>query len=287
MTDWNGQLVAILVNYACHATTLAFRNTLISPDFAGAMREEITRATGAPCIFAQGACGDLGPRYSYMGDAEFADQNGRWLAYAALATLESMGPPATDYQYLGPVVSGATLGVWEHASVAPERAEEASIFEGGIHSVDLPLKPKPEPDALQQEKEQWESRSEEAKRKGDTIAARDYAALAERARRWLARLDNLPEGKTYSYHFSVFRLGDAIWVTCGGEPYNVLQTELRSRFPDTTILLSPLSGEHSVAYLLPRDRYGQGLYQEEPSILAAGCLERVTEAIADRVEALL
>jgi hypothetical protein len=34
-----------------------------------------------------------------------------------------------------------------------------------------------------------------------------------------------------------------------------------------------------VAYLLPRDRYGRGLYQEEPSILAPGCLEELADAI--------
>ena len=35
----DGALLATLVNYACHPTTLAWDNTLISPDFPGAMRE--------------------------------------------------------------------------------------------------------------------------------------------------------------------------------------------------------------------------------------------------------
>jgi hypothetical protein len=39
-----------------------------------------------------------------------------------------------------------------------------------------------------------------------------------------------------------------------------------------------------VAYLLPTDRYGRGLYQEEPSILAPGCLEGLAEALAARIE---
>ena len=49
-----------MVNYACHPTTLAWENTLISPDFPGAMREVVERATAAPCVFLQGASGDLG-----------------------------------------------------------------------------------------------------------------------------------------------------------------------------------------------------------------------------------
>ena len=38
-----------------------------------------------------------------------------------------------------------------------------------------------------------------------------------------------------------------------------------------------------MAYLLP-GTLRQGLYQEEPSILAAGCLERLIEAIAERIQ---
>jgi hypothetical protein len=41
-----------------------------------------------------------------------------------------------------------------------------------------------------------------------------------------------------------------------------------------------------VAYLLPQDRYGLGLYQEESSILAPGCLEALIEAMAKRIKQL-
>ena len=50
------------------------------------------------------------------------------------------------------------------------------------------------------------------------------------------------------------------------------------------MLLSPLAGDLQVAYMLPRDRYGKGLYQEEPSCLAPGCLEKLIEAMAEGIE---
>ena len=123
--------------------------------------------------------------------------------------------------------------------------------------------------------------------RGDALAARDFGARAERARRWLGRLANLPAGPNYPYHFTVRRQGDALWVSLGGEPYNVIQTTLRARFPDHPIVLTVLAGESGIAYMLPADRYGVGLYQEEPSILAAGCLEILTDAVARRIDALL
>ena len=77
--------LATIVNYACHPTTLAWDNTLISPDFPGALRDVVEQATGAPCVFLQGASGELGPRQGFVGDVEVAEKNGRQLGYAALA----------------------------------------------------------------------------------------------------------------------------------------------------------------------------------------------------------
>ncbi|HEX5415571.1 MAG TPA: hypothetical protein VFZ25_07885, partial [Chloroflexota bacterium] len=281
--DSTEQILATLVNYACHPTTLAWKNTLISPDYVGALREDVERITGAPCIFAQGACGDLGPRRGYGGDPSGADRNGHQLAGAALSALASLGQPGTDFGYVGPVISGATLGDWQDVPQTAERVQETTRVAGGSYVVELPLKAIPSRDELNRELAEWESRQRAADEQGDRGAARDYGARAERARRWLGRIDDVPAGSTYPFEFSVWRLGDAVWVTAEGEPYNLLQTELRRRFPELTILVSPLSGGGAALYLLPLDRYGKGLYQEEPSLLGPGCLEEVIDAISERV----
>ncbi len=74
--DAAGTTLATVVNYACHPTTLAWDNTLISPDWVGAMREVIEQAEGGYCLFLQGASGDLGPREGFVGDTRVADRNG-------------------------------------------------------------------------------------------------------------------------------------------------------------------------------------------------------------------
>jgi len=51
-------------------------------------------------------------------------------------------------------------------------------------------------------------------------------------------------------------------------------------------VINPVAGDSQLAYLLPKDRYGIGLYQEEPSSLAAGCLEVVTDAMTKAIESL-
>ena len=289
VTDVEGKLVVTLVNYACHPTTLAWENTLLSPDFPGALRETVQQATGAPCVYVQGACGDLGPRRGFTGDTAVADANGREVGYAALSALTAMGPPATDYRYAGAVVSGATLGVWEDAPFGEARGQETARFEQAAFTVELPLKPLPKAGELQTELAEWERRQREADAAGETLVARDYGARAERARRWLGRIASLPDGPeqtTYPLHVTLLQLGDAVWVTTGGEPYSALQVALRRRFSRLMVLVSPLAGGMQVAYLLRRECYGTGRYQEEPSMLAPGCLEQLTEAIAARIETL-
>ncbi|MCB0185635.1 MAG: hypothetical protein KDE31_15310, partial [Caldilineaceae bacterium] len=243
--------------------------------------------TGATCIFALGACGELSPRHCHQGSLDVADANGRQLGYAALATLSTMDPPAHDFQYAGPVISGATLGTWQHKPQSAERLQQAAIFAGGEYIVELPQKPLPDPVALEAEMEEWGTKQQEADAAGDVVAARDYGARLERARRWRMRVQQLVDRPTAPFHFTVYRLGDAFWVTTGGEPYSLIQTELRKRFPNHPILFSPLAHDFQVAYLLPADRYGKGLYQEEPSILAQGCLEELIDAVAEEITALL
>src|SRR6202011_2855607 len=46
VSDESGKTLTTIVNYACHPTTLAWENTLISPDYVGALREVVEKATG-------------------------------------------------------------------------------------------------------------------------------------------------------------------------------------------------------------------------------------------------
>jgi hypothetical protein len=275
-----------IVHYGCHPTTLAWDNTLLSPDFVGALRETVTATTGTPCLFFQAPCGDLGPREGFTGDVGVADRNGRQVGFAALSALASLGPARHDFAYAGPVVSGATIGTWNWLPFDGTRHAAAARWGCVTSQVDLAYKEIPDSESLTADLTRYSQDQAAADAAGDAIKARDAAARAERCRRWLRRISELPPGETYPYRFCVIEVGDAIWVTCSAEPYSWLATELRRRFPTRTVLLSPVAGDAQLAYLLPRDRYGMGLYQEEPSCLGPGCLEQVLEAMAAAVAAV-
>ncbi len=60
----SGEPKAVFVNYACHGTSLGGRNNKVSPEWNGNMLEYIEkRIPGVTGIFAQGAAGDINPRF--------------------------------------------------------------------------------------------------------------------------------------------------------------------------------------------------------------------------------
>ena len=60
----NGKPKAILVNYACHGTSLGGRNHIISPEWMGHMLEYIeNNIPGVTGVYLQGAAGDVNPRF--------------------------------------------------------------------------------------------------------------------------------------------------------------------------------------------------------------------------------
>jgi hypothetical protein len=57
--DTAGKPIAHLVNFAAHPTMLEARLLQFSADYAGALAREVEKQTGVPCLFLQGAAGDL------------------------------------------------------------------------------------------------------------------------------------------------------------------------------------------------------------------------------------
>ena len=271
-------LLASLVNYACHPTTLAWDNTLISPDYPGSMRETIESATGgAPCLFLQGASGELGPVEGYVGDTSVADRNGRQLAYAALSAIEALPAPNTRFKYTGPVDSGATLGEWKHFNLPEDDRAVNAKWLINRQIISLPIRRgTPTIEEVEVELANWE--------KQESPFAR---VMAERKRRLLNRLKQLPSNDKFPLESIILRLGPAIWVIIQGELYSIMQKSIRDRFPGTPIIVATLASHWGASYLPPKEIYDKGIYQESIAIVAAGSLENVIETIGRKIEEIL
>jgi len=59
--DAAGKAIAHAVNFAAHPTMIDSKSRKISADYPGALASFVARESGAPCLFLQGAAGDLSP----------------------------------------------------------------------------------------------------------------------------------------------------------------------------------------------------------------------------------
>jgi len=287
-TSLTGRVLAAVVNYACHPTTLAWENTLISPDFVGALRETVEAALGGLCVFLQGASGDLGPRRCYVGDPDVADQNGRQLGHAVLAAVEGMLPPGQEYVYRRAVPSGALLGWWGLQPVDETRQQLQAFWKRLHWHVPLAVRPGlPTVEECHAQLARCEQAEAQARAAGQLEQAAAWRTRAEIHRRQSVRLQHLPASGPYPLAVTACRMGEAVWIWLEAEHYQYLQRTLRARFEETPLVLATLTNGSLPTYLPTRETYGTGVYQETIALLAPGCLEQLAAEVAEKVARLL
>jgi hypothetical protein len=104
--------------------------------------------------------------------------------------------------------------------------------------------------------------------------------------RQLWRLGALPPGQ-FPLRVTIAQLGEAVWVFVPGEHYQVLQTSLRQRFPETPVIVATLTAGWQPGYIPTADTYGRGIYQSDIAVVAAGSAERIVDEVASRIARLI
>jgi hypothetical protein len=253
-----GAPLATIANYACHPTTLAWGNELVSPDFVGEMRTTIEHGGAGLGLFLQGASGELAPRFQYVGDPAVADAHGRALGHAVLATVHAMEPPGQALAFDRVVESGAPLATWRREP-RPTTPMTTSLA-ARRRTVDLPLK-------------EWPSAAELAAQ----FAACTDRALAERLRRRLRIREALGDGRSFPLEVWGWRIGEAIVLGTMAEAYSSIQRNVRAAFPDREVMwLNLVNG--SVGYLPPATLYDVDVYQAWQTPFDRGSLEALEAA---------
>jgi Neutral/alkaline non-lysosomal ceramidase, N-terminal len=251
------KILGTIVNYACHPTTLGAGNQLLSPDYIGAMRALVEASTGAPCLFLQGASGELSPAEQYSGDTSLADQYGRQLGFAVLSALEAMLPPDQALFFTGVVESGASLAMWNKGSYAP-----ATVVKGEMTTVALPLKELP---SLAEIEAAW--------------AACEDHVIKERLWRQRGIRKTIGDGTVSEMPLWVWRLGDTILAGQPNETYSAFQQELRALLSPVAVVVMNIVNGYA-GYLPPAEAYNRQSYAVWQTPFAPGALELLTASAA-------
>ncbi len=260
----NGKLKSIIINYACHPTTLAWENDLLSPDFIGPMRQVIESELSVPCLFLQGASGDLAPIEQYTGDVSVVERNGKQLGYAALAVLMRMPTVGHAYYFEGVKESGAPLAIWK-----TKKSNFASDLKFSHFQVPLAIKEFPSLQELE-----------------DKISA-------SKDRNEIEKLNRLKGNSAMYYQKSqidvsvwIYIIGQFIFIGQSFEAYSKYQEELRRNFPDYKIaVVNFVNGPGG--YIASEAYYDKPIYSVINSPFLKGSLEHLIETTKKELLILL
>jgi neutral ceramidase len=96
----DGKPLAVLFHYACHPVVLGPDNLQYSADFVGAACKAVSDELAAPCLFLQGACGNINPYLDKTplneGGVVAMQTMGRTLGELLLATSREIKTTAPD-----------------------------------------------------------------------------------------------------------------------------------------------------------------------------------------------
>jgi hypothetical protein len=81
--DLDERPLAVIVHYGCHPTIMGPPNRLITPDYPGMVRHVVEGATGATCLFLQGAAGNVHAIVDFVGDVAVYRRLGAILGHEA------------------------------------------------------------------------------------------------------------------------------------------------------------------------------------------------------------
>jgi hypothetical protein len=225
--------LASVVGYTMHPTTLGPGNRLLSPDWPGYLKRTMATLTAAPCLFAQGATGDIGPGPDgFTADLGVIRRLGARVACAAADVFLGLRTRPASFRHDRVQESGAPLGLW----VADPLPEEPMVVRAASRWVELPVQPQPAPAeaaAALAAAQQRLAALREARAPATDVEAATF--VVKRANMTLTRAATFGGGPTFAVELHALRIGPAVLVGSECEPFAATGQAIKrgSPFPHT------------------------------------------------------
>lgn len=286
MDTLDGQPLATIVNYACHPITVGPDCDLVTPDYPGVVKRVVEQATGATCLFLQGATGDIGPiRGVAKGGLEAYKRLGAMLGHEASRVWWELELPTRRERYVGTLESGSPLAIYtDEPVIEPER-----FLKVATRPLHLPLKSFPPPETFEAQRNEHVARLQALREQGgDEAAIKEETMLAKRAA-MRADLARQSHGRTHrTFELQAFALGpDIVLLGMPGEPFVEIGLAIKGA---STFAHTLFSGYSNIgwAYIPTAPAYQLGGYEVEVTPFspeAAGLVVREASALLDDLQA--
>lgn len=226
----DGSPLATLINFACHPVSQGGKMRTISADYPGKTREVVEQLTGTPCLFLQGACGNIN----------------------SVIMEHSYEPPRT---------LGTRLGC--EAVKVRETIETAGISGVGrvSKSIDLPRYRYMSLENAEALAANLEKELEELKKQvGDKGKIYWAESRLEKANSAVKSWRTGEADEPVQAEISVMNLGSLAFVTAPGEIFCQIGMEIKNGSPFENTFFTGYSGG-SIGYVPVPDAYAEGGYE--------------------------
>ncbi len=222
-----GQLLAVLLNYACHPTCITGENTFFSAEYGGYAAAQIEQATGAITLFITGAIGDVGPATRGW---ETLGQIGNAIAAEALRVLPEIG-----------------VTTWEQLTAVNQ-------------PLDLPLLPLPTVAELEAILAAQQRLLADPELMQQPYQGQIVAAMITWAATTLTKVVNQRAPTTVTTELQVLHVGHLALVSAPGELFVELGLAIKAGVPGGHCFLCGF-GNDNIGYIPARRAYPHGGYE--------------------------
>lgn len=272
--DERGDLVASIVHYAAHPTTLGYTNDLVSPDYPGVTKRFIEQNLGGTCLFLQGAAGDIGPGPGgFLSNVDAVHSIGTQLGCAATQTLLEARENQFDYRFAELVRSGADLGVWSRT----RRPVSMTKFTVSSQLIALPLQEQPAPEDVRRGSDELFRRVTQLKvDQAGPEEIRDASFRLRRSNMALQRSLSFHGKASYDVEVHTMVIGDVAIIGIPIEPFSETGKTIRRRSPFKYTLFGGYANGAN-GYLPTPEAAAIGGYEVDQMAFAHNAADLLTE----------
>ena len=258
----DGKPIAVLANYPCHGTVLAYENKKVSADWIGMVRRVVEDAMPtAKCLFFQGAAGNQGPIEGFTGDLAVAHRLGAMLGHAA--TSLALGIETVDrVPTFEGFVESTAYQAKQHWRVKGPRN---STLSRASKIIQLPRR-----EYTSKEIDNMAARLDDAIRKATNAKASKDPWKIHQAEARVRRFQDLltkwkqpVERSPIEVQVEIWQLGDVGIVSMPGEPFAEIGVAVREASPFAHTMFCGYSDGVGGDYLPMSCEYDQGGYEVE------------------------
>ena len=270
--DLGERALAVLVHYGCHPTIMGPPNRLITPDYPGMVRQVVEGATGATCLFLQGAAGNVHALVNFVGDPAIYRRLGAILGHEAARVALGLQSIPRRERLVRVMESGAPLAIYADEPTG----EPDGTLRVATRSLRLPVREYPPVDEVVRDARQRAEQLAALRGKADEEELCVAVGLARRAGMLADKARQYAGWAEVETELHGIRLGEVALVGFAGEPFSELGVQVKARSPFAHTLFSGYTNDY-LGYLPTAEAYPDRGYEVDTSPFRPGAGEQVVE----------